>query len=125
MRYVKSGRVPLCNPAIFHVAQSGDILALFSPLLAPDTTEKTRRALSLYFLFMGIYHKAETKSFPVRSKKDPLRIPFAWIAGSGGGRSTTSCGFSPAPRRQAAFPEKAETGMTTEVVEWVEDEVWT
>jgi len=39
-RCVKSGLVHACNPAFFHVAQSGEIQTPFSPLRAPETMEK-------------------------------------------------------------------------------------
>ncbi|EDV2848749.1 hypothetical protein AAC80_004239 [Salmonella enterica subsp. enterica] len=52
-RYVNSVGLHPCNPAIFHVAQSGEVLVPFSPPPASETTEKTRRAVCTEFPLSG------------------------------------------------------------------------
>ncbi|AST82595.1 TPA: hypothetical protein JD053_17110 [Klebsiella michiganensis] len=52
-RYVNSVGLHPCNPAIFHVAQSDEILLSFSLLATATATEKTRRAVCTEFPLSG------------------------------------------------------------------------
>jgi hypothetical protein len=59
-RYVNSVGLHPCNPAIFHVAQSDEILLSFSLLATATATEKPAERCALNFRFLDIYHKSET-----------------------------------------------------------------
>ncbi|QEO03816.1 hypothetical protein EKN81_20215 [Enterobacter asburiae] len=52
-RCVNSGGSHPCNPAIFHAAQSDEVLLSFSSLATAPATEKTRRALRAEFPLSG------------------------------------------------------------------------
>ncbi|HAS1544120.1 TPA: hypothetical protein I4D63_24665 [Enterobacter hormaechei] len=52
-RYVNSVGLHPCNPAIFHAAQSDEVLLSFSSLATAPATEKTRRAVCAEFPLSG------------------------------------------------------------------------
>jgi len=53
LRCVNSGALQLCHTAIFHAAQSDEVLLSFSLLATVTATEKTRRAVRAEFPLYG------------------------------------------------------------------------
>ncbi|AEN67317.1 hypothetical protein Entas_4641 (plasmid) [Enterobacter soli] len=53
LRHVNSAWSHSCNPAIFHAAQSDEVLLSFSSLATAPATEKTRRAVRAEFPIYG------------------------------------------------------------------------